>query len=310
MRERARRQRGPRAAGLVSDDDVLELATGPCGSRTTTRAKRGADTPMDIEWAKDGVSGELFIVQARPETVHSRRARRRSASTRSTGRGDGLVAGLAIGDGVASGKARVHPRSARDRREFQPGEILVTEIDRSRLGADHEDGRRHRDRARRAHVARGDRRARARHPGDRRREGARRSASRRRQRRSRSRAPRARVGRVYAGRARVQGAGDRRATLRAAAHQDHAQRRQPRAGASSLSLLPSDGVGLARMEFIFASWVGVHPLALTRYATLPRRRAARGRRVTRGYADKTTFFVDRLSQGIAHASRPRSTRGR
>jgi pyruvate,water dikinase len=68
--------------------------------------------------------------------------------------------------------------------------------------------------------------------------------------------------------------------------------------ALKLAMLPCDGVGLARMEFIFASWVGVHPLALTRYATLPleMRREIDAR--TSGYADKTQYFVDRLSQGI------------
>ncbi|HEX7601081.1 MAG TPA: putative PEP-binding protein, partial [Polyangiaceae bacterium] len=68
--------------------------------------------------------------------------------------------------------------------------------------------------------------------------------------------------------------------------------------AFKLSLLPSDGVGLARMEFIFAGWVGVHPLALTRYATLSAETQREIDRITRGYADKTSYFVDRLSQGI------------
>jgi pyruvate,water dikinase len=58
-------------------------------------------------------------------------------------------------------------------------------------------------------------------------------------------------------------------------------------------------VGLARMEFIFASAVGVHPLALTRYATLDAATRLEVDRKTAGYADKTAYFVDRLSQGIA-----------
>lgn len=68
--------------------------------------------------------------------------------------------------------------------------------------------------------------------------------------------------------------------------------------ALKLSLLPSDGVGLARMEFVFASWVGVHPLALTRYATLPANVQRDIDKLTAGYADKTAYFIDRLSQGI------------
>jgi pyruvate,water dikinase len=68
--------------------------------------------------------------------------------------------------------------------------------------------------------------------------------------------------------------------------------------ALKLAMLPCDGVGLVRMEFIFASWIGVHPLALTRYASLdgPTRRAVDAR--IGGAADKTKYFVDRLAEGI------------
>ena len=68
--------------------------------------------------------------------------------------------------------------------------------------------------------------------------------------------------------------------------------------ASKQSAIPNDGVGLARMEFIFANWVQVHPLALTRYATLPPDVRAKVDALTAGYADKTEFFVDKLAQGI------------
>jgi pyruvate,water dikinase len=68
--------------------------------------------------------------------------------------------------------------------------------------------------------------------------------------------------------------------------------------ALKMSLLPSDGVGLARMEFVFASWVGVHPLALTRYATLSAGVQREVDALTSGYPDKVAYFVDRLSQGI------------
>jgi pyruvate,water dikinase len=64
------------------------------------------------------------------------------------------------------------------------------------------------------------------------------------------------------------------------------------------AMLPNDGVGLARMEFIFAAWVKVHPLALTRFDKLSPEAKAEVDKVTRGYADKTEYFVDKLSQGI------------
>ncbi len=63
------------------------------------------------------------------------------------------------------------------------------------------------------------------------------------------------------------------------------------------ALLPSDGVGLLRMEFVFASWVGVHPLALIHFDRLPIRVKRAVAERTRGYEDKTFYFVDKLSQG-------------
>jgi pyruvate,water dikinase len=68
--------------------------------------------------------------------------------------------------------------------------------------------------------------------------------------------------------------------------------------AFSMAMLPNDGVGLARMEFIFASWVKVHPLALTQYGSLPGEVKREVDAITRGYADKTEYFVDKLAQGI------------
>ena len=69
--------------------------------------------------------------------------------------------------------------------------------------------------------------------------------------------------------------------------------------AFSTAMLPNDGVGLARMEFIFASWVKVHPLALTRCDELDLRTRAEVDALTRGYQDKTDYFVDRLARRFA-----------
>ena len=62
-----------RAHFAMSEDDILTLARWACSIEEHYSAKRGMPTPMDIEWAKDGITGELFIVQARPETVQSRK---------------------------------------------------------------------------------------------------------------------------------------------------------------------------------------------------------------------------------------------
>ena len=82
---------------------------------------------MDIEWAKDGQTGELFIVQARPETVHSQRCGKHRARYRLWGQGDVLVKGLAVGDKIASGRVQVIPNVTHIR-EFRQGEVLVTDI--------------------------------------------------------------------------------------------------------------------------------------------------------------------------------------
>jgi len=99
---------------------------------------------MDIEWGKDGQTGELFILQARPETVHSNRKGAALRIYRLTGKGEQLAQGLAVGEGIAVGQARVigSPRIRRVQRgrSWSPRAQI-------RLGADHEDGRRDRHRA-------------------------------------------------------------------------------------------------------------------------------------------------------------------
>ncbi|RIK29803.1 MAG: phosphoenolpyruvate synthase, partial [Chloroflexi bacterium] len=111
----------------VSDDDVLTLARWAMLIEDHYTAKRGADTPMDIEWAKDGRTGELFIVQARPETVHSQNKMTTIESYELLEQGKVLAEGLAVGDKIATGKVRVIPNVSHIR-DFRPGEILVTDI--------------------------------------------------------------------------------------------------------------------------------------------------------------------------------------
>ncbi|KPV53205.1 phosphoenolpyruvate synthase, partial [Kouleothrix aurantiaca] len=95
-----------RARCSVSDEDVLQLARWALVIEAHYSSRRGADTPMDIEWAKDGVSGQLFIVQARPETVHSQKhgATLRLYHLHETG--TPLAEGLAVGAAIATGPAR------------------------------------------------------------------------------------------------------------------------------------------------------------------------------------------------------------
>ena len=91
----------------ASDEDVLRLARWAVAIENHYSEKRGTKTFMDVEWAKDGLTGELFIVQARPETVHGGGKAPTLRIHRLKERGPVLVEGLAVGNAVATGPARV-----------------------------------------------------------------------------------------------------------------------------------------------------------------------------------------------------------
>ncbi len=93
----------------VSDEDVLTLAKWAILIEDHYTTTRGVDCPMDIEWAKDGKTGELFIVQARPETVHSQRVVSTIRTYRLKGQGELLVKGLAVGDKIAGARCTLSP---------------------------------------------------------------------------------------------------------------------------------------------------------------------------------------------------------
>jgi pyruvate,water dikinase len=278
----------------LSDEDVLTLARWAAKIEDHYSTRRNADVPMDIEWAKDGVTGELFVVQARPETVHSQRPHPKLRMYTLKGAATPLAEGLAIGDSVVHGRVRIlhDPKQAGS---LQPGDILVTEV----TDPDWEPVMK---------VAAGivtDRGGRTSHAAI----------------VARELGVPAIVGAVDATTKLVPGTA---VTLSCAEGEtghlyagavpfdveeiDPETLPRPRTQillnvgnpeqALRLSRLPSAGVGLARMEFVFASWVGVHPLALTRYASLPAAVQRQVDVITTGYADKTAYFVDRLAQGI------------
>lgn len=110
-----------REALVLSDAEILELA------RWAVIVEEHYGCPMDMEWAKDGTSGQLFMLQARPETVQSTRAAGLLRSWKLKGRGKVLVTGAAIGEGIGTGSACVI-RHAGDIARFRDGAILVTEM--------------------------------------------------------------------------------------------------------------------------------------------------------------------------------------
>ena len=110
----------------LDDDEVLTLARWTMAIEAHYSARAGHPTPMDVEWAKDGQSGQLFIVQARPETVVSQRDWNCLTQFKLKGSGEILSKGSAVGQAIASGKAHII-RSSKDIEQFKEGEILVTE---------------------------------------------------------------------------------------------------------------------------------------------------------------------------------------
>ena len=114
-------RRRERETYVLSDDEVLQLA------RWATAIERHYSRPMDVEWAKDGESGELFVVQARPETVQSRVGAGALTSYRVETDETPVVRGIAVGSAVATGRVRVLT-SAEDADEFEDGDVLVTEM--------------------------------------------------------------------------------------------------------------------------------------------------------------------------------------
>jgi pyruvate,water dikinase len=283
-----------RARFSLDDADVLTLADWSLRIEDHYSRVRGVETPMDIEWAKDGVTGELFVVQARPETVHSRSATPKLRMYKMDGAGPVRMSGLAIGDAVAVGRAHV-VRDPRQEAEVKKGDVLVTEITdpdwepimkvASAIVTDRGGRTSHaaivaRELGIPAIVGTGNATQVLADAGV-----------------VTVSCAEGETGRVYDGSVafRVEEIDPqalprtRTAVMLNAGDPDSALK---------LAMLPCDGVGLARMEFVFASWVGVHPLALTRYATLP---VATRREVdakTAGYADKTQYFVERLSEGV------------
>jgi pyruvate,water dikinase len=283
-----------RASSSLTDDEVLQLATWAMRIEEHYSKKRGVDSPMDIEWGKDGKTGQLFVLQARPETVHSNRKGAALRLYRLIGRGEQLAQGLAVGEGIAVGRARVI-LSPSQFDEFKPGEILITQntdpdwepIMKQAGGIVTEKG------GRTSHAA-----IVARELGIPAVLGTANACSKVTSGEEVTLScAEGEQGRIYRGALEFE-----------VEELDPSQFRRPRTQmmlnvgnpeqAFKTAMLPNDGVGLARMEFIFASWVKVHPLALTRYATLDPQTRAEVDAATRGYADKTEYFVDKLAQGI------------
>lgn len=106
---------------VLNDQEILKL------SKWAALIEKHYQKPMDIEWAKDGISNDLFIVQARPETVQSQKPKEHFLSYKIPVKGKVITKGLAIGEACSTGKAQII-KSIKDINKFIEGSILVTEI--------------------------------------------------------------------------------------------------------------------------------------------------------------------------------------
>jgi len=279
----------------MTDDDILTLAGYAIAIEEHYSKKVGESRPMDIEWAKDGISGDLFIVQARPETVQSQKAIDFLQTYHLDNKGRVLVRGKRVGEKIGGGKAHFVPDVAH-LSDFQPGEILVAD-------ATTPDWEPVMKTAAAIITNRGGRTCHA-----------------------------AIVSREL-GIPAVVGSGN--ATERIHTGQEitvscaegdegivydgilpfHVDKlilrelKRPKTKimmnlgnpeeAFSLSMIPNDGVGLARMEFIINSYIKVHPMALVH----PEMITDEGLKkkidiLTSGYENRADYFVEKLAQGV------------
>ena len=277
----------------LRDEEVLLLADRALKIEDHYSKKRGSPTPMDIEWAKDGPTGELFVLQARPETVHSQKSPVLRVF-RLLKRGEVLAEGLAVGEAIAVGRARVL-KDPKEMDRFQEGEVLVTET----TNPDWEPI------MKKAAAIVTERGGRTSHAAIVARElgvpavvgavGATRSVPEGEE--VTVSCAEGERGVVYRGRLPFEVEEIRPETLPRTRTRILVNVGTPEE-ALRTSLLPTDGVGLLRMEFVFASHVRVHPLALTRFETLPKEVRRQVEEVTEAYPDKRAYFVERLSEGI------------
>lgn len=287
-----------RESFALTDKEVLQLAEWGCIIEEHYSKKHNRWTPMDIEWAKDGVSNKLFIVQARPETVQSQKAlnviKKYKLKPEAKVNANVLITGRSVGELIGTGKVKVI-RDVKHLKDFNQGEVLVTEM----TDPDWEPV------MKLASAIITDKGGRTCHA--------------------------AIVAREL-GIPAVVGCKDATKILKTGQQVtvDCSQGEQgfvyegllgydveeinleqlPQTKtklminignpeeAFSYANLPIQGVGLAREEFITASYIKIHPLALINYHNLPLDIKKQVDDITKGYEDKTLFYIEKLSNGI------------
>ncbi|HSW18966.1 MAG TPA: phosphoenolpyruvate synthase [Ramlibacter sp.] len=287
--------REEQARYCIGDADVLELADAAVAIEEHYSRRAGRPMPMDIEWAKDGVDGLIYIVQARPETVASRKPLQRVDEYRLRAPPRPLLAGRAVGASIASGKVRV-VNDVLGLGRFRPGEILVADTTMPDWGTvmklaaavvTNRGGRT----CHAAIVARElgipavvgcDNATATLHTGDEITVSCAEGAE----------------GRVYPGALPFERSSVELSQLARPRTHLMVNLGNPEA-AFKTALLPNDGVGLARMEFIVAEHIKVHPMALVHPEKVqdPAARAEIAR-LTHAYQRPADYFVRELAEGV------------
>lgn len=280
----------------LSDDDILELSKWALLVENHYSQGRGQWTPMDIEWAKDGNDGKLYFVQARPETIQARRELAKVTEYRLQEQTVPLIQGHSVGRKIGQGPVRVVQHLS-ERDQLQPGEVLVVDktdpdwepvmknaaaivtnsgsrtchaaiISRELgipaiVGTKNATNILHNDQQVTVSCAEGE------------------------------------IGNVYDGHVPYTVKEIDLSALERPKTQMMLNIADP-SKAISLSFLPQEGVGLARMEFIITNHVRVHPLALVHFNELKDLKAkSEIAGLTKKYPQKTDYFTDKLAEGVA-----------
>jgi pyruvate,water dikinase len=279
-----------RRSFVLSDDEIVTLA------RWASIIEAHYGCPMDMEWAKDGETGEIFIVQARPETVQSRQTDAAFRSYRILSKGRVLLTGLSIGNAIVSGRVCLI-ESAQDIERFVDGAILVTGTTdpdwvpimkrAAAIITDHGGRTSHaaivsRELGLPAIVGTGNATEILHDEQD-----------------VTVSCAEGSEGFIYAGHADYRVDDLNLDNIPATKTNIMLNLANP-AAAFRWWRLPADGVGLARMEFVVSNHIKIHPMALVQFDQLKDEDAKRViAELTEAYDEKTEYFVDRLSRGLA-----------
>jgi pyruvate,water dikinase len=273
----------------LSDDEVLELA------RFALHIEEHYQRPMDIEWAKDGADGKIYILQARPETVKSRKSGESQERYRLKQKSEILATGRAIGHKIGAGAVRV-VEDASEMGRVRPGDIIVTDMTdpnwepvmkRAAAIVTNRGGRTchaaiiARELGIPAVVGCGDATARLKDgeactvscaEGD--------------------------TGNIYRGILEIEITSRDYGEMPKCPVKITMNIGNPQL-AFDFQALPNWGVGLARLEFVINNMIGVHPKAVIEYPDLPAELKREVEHAARGYRDPREFFAEKLTEGVA-----------